>query len=79
MVPASAVLHMHDRDFVFVPAPDNKFRRVEVVGGDLLPDNTNCRRSSPGSSRASRWLRTRWSWTTCSANRSPRDNTGNRK
>ncbi len=30
IVPASAVLHMHDRDFVFVPAPDNKFRRVEV-------------------------------------------------
>ena len=36
VVPASAVLHMHDRDFVFVPAPDKKFRRVEVVGGDLL-------------------------------------------
>jgi cobalt-zinc-cadmium efflux system membrane fusion protein len=36
-VPASAIMHMHDRDFVFVPAPDNKFRRVEVVGGDVLP------------------------------------------
>ena len=31
IVPASAVLHMHDRDFVYVPAPDKKFRRVEVV------------------------------------------------
>jgi cobalt-zinc-cadmium efflux system membrane fusion protein len=41
VVPASAILHMHDRDFVFVPAPDKKFRRVEVVSGDLLPDNTN--------------------------------------
>jgi cobalt-zinc-cadmium efflux system membrane fusion protein len=41
IVPASAVLHMHDRDFVFVPAPDKKFRRVEVVGGDLLAENTN--------------------------------------
>ncbi|HLK66255.1 MAG TPA: efflux RND transporter periplasmic adaptor subunit [Bryobacteraceae bacterium] len=39
IVPASAVLHMLDRDFVFIPAPDRKFRRVEVVGGDLLPDN----------------------------------------
>jgi membrane fusion protein, heavy metal efflux system len=39
IVPASAVLHMHDRDFVFVPAPDNRFRRVEVVSGELLPDN----------------------------------------
>jgi cobalt-zinc-cadmium efflux system membrane fusion protein len=41
IVPASAVLHMHDRDYVFVPAPDRKFRRMQVVGGDLLPDNTN--------------------------------------
>jgi cobalt-zinc-cadmium efflux system membrane fusion protein len=37
VVPASAVMHVHDRDWVFVPAPDKKFRRVEVVGGDLLP------------------------------------------
>jgi len=41
IVPASAILHMHDRDFVFVPAPDKKFRRVEVVSGDLLQDNTD--------------------------------------
>jgi membrane fusion protein, heavy metal efflux system len=41
VVPATAILHMHDRDFVFVPAADKKFRRVEVVSGDLLPDNTN--------------------------------------
>jgi len=41
VVPSSAVLHMHDRDFVFVPAPDKKFRRVEVARGDLLPDNTS--------------------------------------
>ena len=41
VVPASAILHMHDRDFVFVPAPDRKFRRVEVVSGDILPDSSN--------------------------------------
>lgn len=41
IVPASAVLHMHDRDFVFVPAPDKKFRRLEVLSGDLLPSSTN--------------------------------------
>jgi cobalt-zinc-cadmium efflux system membrane fusion protein len=41
IVPASAILHMHDRDFVYVPAPDRKFRRVEVVGGDLLPNNVS--------------------------------------
>ncbi len=41
IVPASALLHMHDRDWVFVPAADQKFRRLEVVGGDLLPDNVS--------------------------------------
>jgi len=41
VVPASAVLHMHDRDYVFVPAPGNKFRRVEVVGGDLQSGNNS--------------------------------------
>jgi cobalt-zinc-cadmium efflux system membrane fusion protein len=41
VVPASALLRMHDRDFVFVPAPDRKFRRVEVVSGDVLNENTN--------------------------------------
>jgi len=41
IVPASAILHVHDRDFVFVPVPGNKFRRVEVVGGDLVADNSS--------------------------------------
>ena len=41
IVPASAILHMHDRDFVYTPAPGNKFRRVEVVGGDVLAENTS--------------------------------------
>jgi membrane fusion protein, heavy metal efflux system len=38
-VPASAVLHLHDRDWVYVPAGDKKFRRVEVVAGAQLPAN----------------------------------------
>jgi cobalt-zinc-cadmium efflux system membrane fusion protein len=38
-VPASAIMHMHDRDYVFIPAPDNKFRRLEVISGDVLPNN----------------------------------------
>jgi cobalt-zinc-cadmium efflux system membrane fusion protein len=38
-VPAKAVLHLHDRDWVYVPVKDNQFRRVEVVGGDMLPGN----------------------------------------
>ncbi len=48
IVPASAILHMHDRDFVYVPAPDKKFRRVEVVGGDLLTDNVNLQEVTSG-------------------------------
>jgi cobalt-zinc-cadmium efflux system membrane fusion protein len=36
-VPATAILHLHDRDWVYVPANGNQFRRTEVVGGDMLP------------------------------------------
>jgi membrane fusion protein, heavy metal efflux system len=36
-VPATAVLHLHDRDWVYVPLKGNQFRRTEVVGGDMLP------------------------------------------
>jgi membrane fusion protein, heavy metal efflux system len=38
-VPASAILHLHDRDWVYVPTNDKKFRRVEIVSGDMLPGN----------------------------------------
>ncbi len=37
-VPADAILHLHDRDWVYVPAGDKKFRRVEVKAGASLPD-----------------------------------------
>lgn len=37
-VPATAIMHLHDRDWVFLPTPDKKFRRVEVISGDLLPN-----------------------------------------
>ncbi len=36
-VPATAVLHLHDRDWVYVPAENARFRRVEVTGGSMLP------------------------------------------
>lgn len=39
VVPSAAILHLHDRDYVYVPVPDNKFRRVEVISGDNLPGN----------------------------------------
>jgi len=38
-VPATAVLHLHDRDWVYVPAESKQFRRVEVTGGKMLPGN----------------------------------------
>jgi len=39
VVPASAILHLHDRDWVYVPAGGKTFRRVEVTGGKMLPPN----------------------------------------
>jgi cobalt-zinc-cadmium efflux system membrane fusion protein len=36
-VPASAILHLHDRDWVYVPAGSGKFKRVGVVAGDMIP------------------------------------------
>ena len=38
-VPATAILHLHDRDWIYVPEKDKQFRRVEVVGGEMLPGN----------------------------------------
>jgi cobalt-zinc-cadmium efflux system membrane fusion protein len=38
-VPATAILHLHDRDWVYVPLQKGQFRRTEVVGGDMLPNN----------------------------------------
>jgi cobalt-zinc-cadmium efflux system membrane fusion protein len=37
-VPATAILHLHDSDWVYVPLQNGQFRRTVVVGGDMLPD-----------------------------------------
>jgi membrane fusion protein, heavy metal efflux system len=37
VVPANAILHLHDRDWVFLPAGGKQFKRVEVTVGDVLP------------------------------------------
>jgi len=37
VVPASAVLHLHDRDWVYEPNGGNAFRRVEVQSGQMIP------------------------------------------
>jgi cobalt-zinc-cadmium efflux system membrane fusion protein len=39
VVPASAVLHLHDRDWVYVPNGDGSFKRLAVQGGAMLPGN----------------------------------------
>jgi len=36
-VPASAILHLHDREWVYAPLGNAHFRRVEVVTGNMLP------------------------------------------
>jgi cobalt-zinc-cadmium efflux system membrane fusion protein len=36
VVPAPAVLHLHDRDWVFIPAGNKQFKRVEVHPGNML-------------------------------------------
>lgn len=37
VVPSAAILHLHDRDWVFVPFGDKHFKRVEVNVGRMLP------------------------------------------
>jgi membrane fusion protein, heavy metal efflux system len=39
VVPATAILHLHDRNWVYIPAGDKKFRRAEVTVGQTLPNN----------------------------------------
>ena len=40
VVPASAILHLHDRDWVYIPDGERKFRRVNVVAGASLPNDS---------------------------------------
>lgn len=39
VVPADAVLHLHDRDWVFLPEGGGKFQRMEVRPGAMLADH----------------------------------------
>jgi cobalt-zinc-cadmium efflux system membrane fusion protein len=39
VVPAEAVLHLHDRDWVYRPVGGNQFRRTEVRAGNMLDGN----------------------------------------
>jgi cobalt-zinc-cadmium efflux system membrane fusion protein len=38
-VPATAILHLHDREWVYTPISAGHFKRLEVVTGNMLPGN----------------------------------------
>jgi membrane fusion protein, heavy metal efflux system len=38
-VPATAILHLHDREWVYAPLGGGHFKRLEVVTGRMLPNN----------------------------------------
>lgn len=38
-VPAAAILHLHDRDWVYTPLGNGHFRRVGITAGDMLPNH----------------------------------------
>jgi len=38
-LPASAVLHLQDREWVYMALGDGRFKRAQVVTGNMLPDN----------------------------------------
>src|ERR1019366_5098066 len=39
-VPSTAILHLHDREWVYIPLGAGRFRRLEVEAGNMLPGNT---------------------------------------
>lgn len=38
-IPATAILHLHDREWVYAPLGGGHFKRLEVVTGRMLPNN----------------------------------------
>ena len=38
-VPSTAILHLHDREWVYAPLGNGRFRREEVTAGNMLPGN----------------------------------------
>jgi len=39
VVPATAIVHLHDQDFVYVAGSQRQFSRVKVVSGAIVPGN----------------------------------------
>ena len=38
-IPAAAILHLHDREWVYRPLGNGRFRRQEITAGGMLPGN----------------------------------------
>jgi cobalt-zinc-cadmium efflux system membrane fusion protein len=38
VVPSTAILHLHDREWVYLPLGNGRFKRLEVTAGNMLPD-----------------------------------------
>jgi cobalt-zinc-cadmium efflux system membrane fusion protein len=38
-VPSTAILHLHDREWVYTPLGNGRFKRLEVTAGNMLPGN----------------------------------------
>jgi len=36
-VPSTAILHLHDREWVYTPLGNGRFKRLEVTAGNMLP------------------------------------------
>jgi cobalt-zinc-cadmium efflux system membrane fusion protein len=39
VVPSTAILHLHDREWVYAPLGNGHFKRLEVMTGNMLPGN----------------------------------------
>lgn len=39
-IPATAIIHLHDLDWVFMPAPNQMFQKVQITSGDQLANGT---------------------------------------
>jgi membrane fusion protein, heavy metal efflux system len=38
-IPATAILHLHDREWVYAPITAGHFKRLEISAGSMLPDS----------------------------------------
>jgi membrane fusion protein, heavy metal efflux system len=39
VIPATAIVHLHDQDFVYVAGASGQFSRVKVISGEMVPGN----------------------------------------